>query len=269
MPRDEYWTPERLYEHCVQSAPDAVRLLRAIHAWGGGGPGALARTLGEDFAGTGAVARAWVASDQHADAVCIDTDAGALSRLEGVERVRTIVGDATSATDSGDADVVFVGNFSIGYIHERSDLVAYLVKARDRLRSSGVFVCDTYGGRSAFDLGSTERRIDLPDGARVVYTWEQREADPLTARVRDVLHFTLIRGSDIVAQYRDAFVYDWRLWSVPELRDAMRDAGMTRTEAFAMLPEAVDDTGAAHVRPAGPADVRGETMIVCVAGWTG
>jgi hypothetical protein len=48
-----------LYELTVQSPPDVVRMLRALH---GGQP----RVLGEDFCGTAALARAWIA---HACAV--------------------------------------------------------------------------------------------------------------------------------------------------------------------------------------------------------
>ncbi len=67
-------------------------------------------------------------------------------------------------------DVLFVGNFSIGYIHERSALVAYMRRCRERLAlgrrgfGGGVFVCDTYGGAAAFQLGAVERATPAEAG---------------------------------------------------------------------------------------------------------
>ena len=59
------------YEACVQSPEDAVPLLRAIH---GGDPA----VLGEDFAGTAALSRAWVLADPDARAIAVELDAGTL-----------------------------------------------------------------------------------------------------------------------------------------------------------------------------------------------
>ncbi len=124
---------------------------------------------------------------------------------EGLERIH---GDARAATDPSRhaADVIFVGNFSIGEIHERADLVRYLGRSRERLRTGGVFVCDTYGGPSAFRVGAVERSHWVESGVRVRYVWEQREADPFTARVVCAMHFRLERGGEIFQSIEDAFV---------------------------------------------------------------
>lgn len=44
------------------------------------------------------------------------------------------------------------------------------------------------------------------------------------------MHFRVERDGVIVASIEDAFVYRWRLWSVPELREAMLEAGFASTE---------------------------------------
>ena len=31
---------------------------------------------------------------------------------------------------------------------------------------------------------------------------------------------------------KNAFVYDWRLWSIPETRDAMKEAGFSDTAVY-------------------------------------
>jgi len=68
--------------------------------------------------------------------------------------------------------------------------------------------------------------------------WEQREFDPCTARAVNAMHFRVERDGEIVQSLEDAFVYSWRLWSVPELRDAMTEAGFTATEVVPVQPAA-------------------------------
>lgn len=257
-------TAQDLYETCVQSPRHVVDLLRAIH-------GREPRRLGEDFAGSGAVSRAWVGlSDQH-QAWCVDKDADALERCSATPRLHARVGDVLD--ESSSVDAIWVGNFSIGYLHDRAGLLAYLRHARSRLSSAGVFVCDTYGGESAYLIGEVHRYHPLPkhlspDGTgawRVRYTWEQREADALTGMVVNALHFRIERAGVIEAEYTDAFVYHWRLWSVPELRDAMAEAGFGSSAVYAQLPDAVDDDGTPYIRPMEPDDLD-DSFIVCVAG---
>jgi precorrin-6B methylase 2 len=238
-----------LYELCVQSPRHAVALLRHIHAGN-------ARTLAEDFCGTAAVSREWV-THPGCTAVARDLDPVVIERARSHASggVTLEVGDATVPTPGAPrADIIFVGNFSIGEIHQRLALVAYLRHSLARLNPSGVFVCDTYGGESAFRTGGVTRTHLAPDGSIVRYTWQQRAADPATARVENALHFRVERAGEVVLDLPDAFVYHWRLWSVPELRDAMEEAGFTRTTVHHALPgeEAHAPLAASH--------------IVCVAG---
>ncbi|MEM1331133.1 MAG: hypothetical protein AAGG07_11280 [Planctomycetota bacterium] len=251
------------YEACVQSPQHAVPLLRAIH-------GDSPRVLGEDFAGTCAVSRHWVETDPEARAICVDLDDATLRFHHEHERIERITGDVRTGTSptTHASDVVFVGNFSIGEIHSRSDLVAYLRHCKARTETlDGVFVCDTYGGESAYIRGSVQRHHPHPTepGAQVRYTWEQREADPLTGRVLNALHFRTEKAGVISDEVEDAFIYDWRLWSVPELRDAMHEAGFRTTQVYSQLPDAQDDDGRVYIRPVEDPNELDETFIVLVA----
>ena len=251
-----------LYEACVQSPPEMEMLLRAIH---GGDP----LVLGEDFAGTGDLARYWVGRDPRRSAVVIDLDESALSRAKGTEQIRTVVGDVRKARpDLPKVDCLHAGNFSIGYMHTRGELLDYLRLCRSRLRPGGVFVCDTYGGESAYTLGSVEKDVPLPGGLHCRYTWEQRDADPMTGMVTDVLHFRVFDADEAVLDLPDAFVYRWRLWSIPELRDAFSEAGFASTEVYNQLPDAVDDEGNAFAEPVRDPDWLGDSFIVCVVART-
>jgi len=275
-----------LYERCVQNPAVVVRLLRAIHGGGGGVDGrGEPRLLREDFSARARVSRAWCAAIPGGRAVAVDLNARLLRRPG--RGVRAVVGDVLRQPVSGPrADVIFVGNFSIGEIHTRAALVRYLKRSLARLNPGGVFVCDTYGGASAFRVGAVQRThpwaqsavagVGTPRGAnadlRIRYTWEQREADPLTGMVTNAIHFRVLRGTEAVGEITDAFIYRWRLWSVPELSEAMTEAGFDRAEVYADVAEAVDEAGRPYVRPlAGPGDLNdgagpGEGYIVCVAG---
>lgn len=252
------------YELCVQSPGHLVPLVRAIH-------GGSARVLGEDFCGTAALSIEWARAG--GEAVAVDLDAGALAKHPDEPGVRKVRADVREVADA--ADVVFVGNFSIGYLHTRGELVGYLRHVRARVMDDGVFICDTYGGESAFATGFVHRPHPIPKslddvGGRVCrYTWEQREADPLTGMVTDVIHFRIEDCGEIVEELDDAFVYEWRLWSVPELRDAMVEAGFARTAVYAKLADAVDDEGNAYVTPVEDPGELDESFIVLVAGHAG
>lgn len=244
-----------LYERCVQASEDLVPVLRAIHRdapTGAAEPGPP-RHLGEDFAGSAALSRAWTALVPNGTAVALDRDPGAVDaarrRLSEASAARTdlVVGDVLDPPDgpaTRPVDVVYAGNFSIGELHDRAALVTWLRRARARVAdANGIVVCDLYGGETAFVTGVAERDLPGPDDTEILYEWEQRRADPLTGRVLDVVHFTLRRDGALVHESRDAFTYDWRLWGVPELRDAMVEAGFRSTECRPRVPDAIDDDG--------------------------
>jgi hypothetical protein len=252
-----------LYELCAQAPARDVNVLRAIH---GGSP----RVLGEDFCGTAALSHAWSELDPRNRAVAVDHDAATLARAHRHRRVGLIRADVMAVREP--VDLIAVLNYSIAEIHDRARLVKYLAHARDRLsrRKESAFVCDIYGGTDAFLTGTLKQRFAGPAGERIDYSWEQRTADPFTGRVVDAMHFELRPPARAKKQprtvLRDAFVYDWRLWSVPELRDAMREAGFSRTEIFPRQPDAIDADGGFHLLPVeDPAEV-GDSFSVYVVG---
>jgi hypothetical protein len=235
-----------LYEWCVQAPAMQARFLRALHGDGG-------RVLCEDFSGPASIARAWARLGSAYRGVGVDRDAEPLrhavrrAREQGIPRGRFSVERADVLGARTKADVIAAFNFAMCELHERARLGRYLRRARGRLGRGGIFACDTYGGPDALTRGSTSRRVRTPIGM-VRYTWQQRRADPLTGRVENAMHFTPARGSAM----RDAFVYDWRLWSVAELRDAMVEAGFARVEAHLTYGEAIDERGDPVPRAADP-----------------
>lgn len=205
-------------------------------------------------------------------------------------------------TTRAEVDAIAAFNFAVCELHERGSLVAYLANCRARLKKRGVFACDLYLGASAWVTGVEKKRVRLPrelGGGSVRYEWEQVSADPMTGRVRNAIHFEMGgaragRGSragksgaslspalsqggrgarQTLSQrergsMRNAFVYDWRLWSIPELRDAMRDAGFASSEVHANYGGLIDlSTGDPVPMPAAdPEEIDPRSAVVYVVG---
>ena len=99
-------------------------------------------------------------------------------------------------------------------------LLEYFKAARKRLKADGIFVLDVLGGTDS--MGADVNSHHLGD---FVYVWEQAHFDPLTHEFLAHIHFEFPDGSRVTK----AYTYDWRLWTMPELCDVLRDAGFSAT----------------------------------------
>jgi SAM-dependent methyltransferase len=275
------WDKFSLYELCAQNPPRDARVLRAIYE--DRRVGLAARRcradliLGEDFCGTAAISRAWCDLLPRGRAIGVDNDAPTLARAREMcrdrPRVELVRADVLRAKQP--ADLIAALNFSICEFHERPRLIKYLRHAHSRLRRAGCLVCDLYGGSDAFETGLLDQRIKPPPAPhsgsrdRITYSWEQRSADPLTGHVVNAMHFEVTPphgGGRKPLVFLNAFVYDWRLWSVPELRDAMTEAGFASTQVYPRTAEAKDAEGNLYVRPVEDPTELGESFNVFVVG---
>ena len=122
------------------------------------------------------------------------------------------------------ADVIAAQNFSFCTFKTRGDLLAYFRHARKNVKRKGVFVLDVLGGYETQQSPRREPRKE--DG--FVYVWEHRRFDPVTQNGAFAIHFELRDGSVL----KDAFTYDWRMWTIPEVREALVEAGFRKTEVW-------------------------------------
>jgi len=224
--------PLALYRAAVQHPHAEVEFM--LRTFAATHDGELPTTLREDFAGTSAVAAAWVACDPQHQAVAIERDEPTARwawqearrqlghRADDLHLLALDVADVT--TDQvPPVDVICALNFSVLVHHDRDALVGYFAHARDGLVEDGMLVIDVYGGEGAESTGSQLRRVEPAGGEAPAFTyaWEQRRFDRRSRRAVNAIHFELDDGKVI----RDAFVYDWRLWRPDQLRDAMLAAG--------------------------------------------
>jgi hypothetical protein len=79
---------------------------------------------------------------------------------------------------------------------------------------------DLFGGYEAFEELKEEREVD-----DFTYIWHQAKYNPVNGDYCCKIHFKFKDGS----QLKNAFVYDWRLWTLPELTEMITEAGFTPT----------------------------------------
>jgi SAM-dependent methyltransferase len=204
--------------------------------------GRAPRLLREDFCGTAALACEWARRGPRHRAWGVDLHGATLAwarrrRLPALgavaRRVTLIHADARRVTRPP-VDLVMALNYSYWVFHRRADLLAYFRAARASLAPGGLLCLDAFGGTGAAQELVETRRVPAsrgPGGERVPsfrYVWEQASFNPVDHRLRCHIHFRLRDGREI----RRAFTYDWRMWTLPELRDLLAEAGFRESLVY-------------------------------------
>ena len=84
------------------------------------------------------------------------------------------------------------------------------------LNKYSVIFLDAYGGYEAPMVLEEKRECD-----GFTYIWEQASFNPIDGMMDCHIHFTFPDGS----RMDRAFSYRWRLWTLPELREMLAEAG--------------------------------------------
>lgn len=227
-----------LYEAAVQNVEADIEFFEKVYRERHGRP---FRVLREDFCGTATLACAWVAGAPERESWGVDLDRETLdwgrgNRLaplaaDARERVHLVCDDVLTA-DCPPAEVVAALNFSYFVFKTRENLLEYFKSARNALAPGGALILDLFGGsEAAGDLVESERKDAMthPDGIRTpefTYIWEQTGYNPVTHELHCHIHFKLSGGRKI----KRAFSYDWRMWTIPELRELLAEAGFESSE---------------------------------------
>jgi SAM-dependent methyltransferase len=224
----------RLYQLAVQNPRTEIdfvdRTFRQLR-------GRSARTLREDFCGTAAVCCEWVGRRKHNRAWGVDLDPEALAwgrrhnlgalDASGQARIALVQADV-GAVETPSPDVVLAMNCSYWLLGDRRRLSGYFKRVRDALAEGGIFFLDAFGGYDTFRLLTEERRVRDPQGGSFTYVWEQAVYEPVTGRLVCHIHFRFADGSE----WPRAFSYDWRLWTLPEIRELLTEAGFSRVMVY-------------------------------------
>lgn len=242
-----------LYQQSVQSPKGDISYLQMFFLTYVGGRAPL--HLQEDFCGTALLSTEWLRSDSRRTSVGLDFDLEALDWCieNNVNKVGTdlssriflyhgnvlqpqeaklvknslpnTMDNITLEETENDSealpprDIVCAFNFSCCCLHTRHELVTYFKHALNALsKKGGIFVMDLYGGTSSECELKMQRKFP-----NFTYTWEQAGFDIVQRKTRISLHYTLLNHQK--KKLRHAFSYSWRLWSLPEIKDCMEEAG--------------------------------------------
>jgi hypothetical protein len=232
MPKSD--TLYRLYEQSVQSPEVHIDWVVSIYQ-------DLRNDypvhLREDFCGTFQLSCAWVKRNRHNTAIGLDLDKEPISygkrkhllhlHPHQKNRIKIARQNAISIT-SPKADVILVGNFSFYILKDRRELVRYFKSAKRSLTQDGIFLLEMAGG-PGMTARMTEKRTVKPEHSeKFVYVWDQKSFDPIHRNGKYSIHFQFPNGKKI----RDAFTYDWRMWTIPEVRDALAEAGFKKSVVY-------------------------------------
>ncbi|MCH8914034.1 MAG: hypothetical protein IIA33_10765, partial [Planctomycetes bacterium] len=121
--------------------------------------------------------------------------------------------------------VVGALNFSYFTFKERNELVTYFRNVRTSLRTDGMFVLDAYGGFEAQQVMEEKTKHK-----GFTYVWDQAEYNPINDHTRCHIHFKFPDGTEL----KRAFTYDWRLWTLGAIRDALIAAASGQPSRYAI-----------------------------------
>jgi len=239
----------RLYQLGVQSPHADAALLQKIYRQA---RGARALHFREDFCAGAATLCAWLQQGGAFSGEGYDIDAEVIDwgRRHNFAPLGAAAGRARLCVDDARApslrapDIRCAFNFSCWIFRERREMLDYFRGAREDLAEGGVFVIDMHGGGEVF---SEEEHVTDCGGFDLVF--QQTGVRPADHHANLALHFRFPDGSEL----RNAFRYHWRIWSMPELTDILREAGFADIRIHWCMDEdqcRYEITGSGHNDPA-------------------
>ena len=235
----------KLYESSVQCAETEVDFVEYEFKKLRGRRAALLR---EDFCGTAAVCFEWASHGRENTAIGVDIDGEVLNwanenhlpQLKGTARsnVKLIRGDVLKVS-TPQQDVILAMNFSYWLFKERKILLAYFKKVRKNLEVDGIFFLDCFGGSDAYRELKERTKLD-----GFTYVWDQAAYNPVNSDISCHIHFHFPDKSKL----EKAFTYDWRLWTLPEIRELLLEAGFSEVIIYAQAVDSVTE-GPSQMEP--------------------
>ena len=188
--------------------------------------------LREDFCSTFSLSCAWVKMGPRYKSVAIDIDHrplkyGEKNYLKKMQphqqkRVQVIHSNVLNLNITK-VDIVSASNFSYFVLKKRADLKKYFLNSLKSLKPNGLFILDCFGGSECFQ--KSEEEVDHGDFS---YFWDQSSFDPIS---HDALFYIHYKREGEKKKER-VFRYDWRLWTIPELRDLLEEVGFHKIHIY-------------------------------------
>jgi len=217
------------YSRAVQSAEtDVVFLRKTYRELRKKDP----KILREDFCGTFALSCEWIKLNPRFESIGVDLDPepleyGRLKNLpklkpEQQKRLQLVEGNVL-LSQLPLADLAIAMNFSYFIFKTRNAMKQYFANVYKSLKKDGVFILDCFGGSQCYDAIE-----EMTNHKSFKYYWDQASFDPVSNQALFYIHFRP-KGQKKVER---VFTYDWRMWSIPELREILQDVGFKRTHVY-------------------------------------
>lgn len=222
---DKYWH----YHHSVQSPDQDVRFIQDCYIRHSDRKPVV---FCEDFSFTFALSCAWVQMDTKYESIAIDIDKNPLdygqktylSRLKPHQQKRVQVIHANVLKKNlPSADIIAALNFSYFTFKLRKQMKAYFRHCLNRLKIKGILILDCFGGSQCWEANE-----EIEEGKQFTYYWDQVNFDPVTHH--SLFHIHYKRKGEV--KRLKVFTYDWRLWTIPELRELLQEAGFRKTHVY-------------------------------------
>lgn len=217
------------YHQAVQSADtDVVFLRKAYRELRGKNP----KVFREDFCGTFALSCEWIKLGPQMQSIGVDLDPEPLEygrshhlpklKPDQQKKLHLLEGNVLESK-LPQADLAIAMNFSYFIFKTRENMKKYFANSLKGLKKDGIFLIDCFGGKQCQDQIEEVTKFKTFN-----YYWDQTGFDPVTNGALFHIHFKP-KGQKKIQR---VFSYDWRMWTIPELRDLLMEVGFKKTHVF-------------------------------------
>lgn len=223
-----------LYEASVQDSPSELDFFHRVYQ---NVFNKKATVFREDFCSTFLNSVTWVKRNKKNIAYAVDLNpepleygcANHIAKLSENQKERIFLfNENVLKVRTPPADLITVSNFSICFLKQRKSMVNYFTSCFKSLKSKGVVIFDLLGGEELADPVEDKTPFKLDDGTKAFYYWEHDGFNPINHEAKFHIHYK-IKGKK--KQMR-VFSYDWRMWSLPELQDILKEAGFSSVDVY-------------------------------------
>ncbi len=217
-----------LYEESVQSPKSDVELyVQTYKELKNKKP----KSFREDFCGTFSLSAEWVKLNPQHVAYGLDIDPEPMdygrnyfdSKLSADQKKRLhIMEHNVLVAPLPAVDIAVAMNFSYFCFKTRPLLKQYFKNVYNSIRKDGLFIVDIFGGSQCYDAIE-----DVHKKKKFTYYWDQVSFDPISNFALFYIHFR-VKGKKVTK----VFKYDWRMWSIPEVRELMEEVGFKKTHVY-------------------------------------
>lgn len=194
----------------------------------------LPETMREDFCGTFQICCEWTKLNKNFKAIGVDLSEEPINygkehylknlKKDDFNRVKILKKDVRS-NDLPSTDIVCALNFSYFCFKERKELLKYFKSVHNSLNQKGLLILDCFGGSDCYEPNEEETEHDEE---KFSYFWDQDTFNPINNHANFHIHFKR-QGEK---KRKRVFSYDWRMWSLAELKDILDEAGFSSSKVY-------------------------------------